>query len=108
MYGIKFKELIANPNYKPELPKDIGNQPLKWNFRLAGRNLQQGDVVEFLCNGRGRGGHHRVLAKVTKVNNKTFKALELPRSYKPGTNWTVNFEAALWDGGITIDLSWKE
>lgn len=110
---IRFKELIPNPEYDPTKPVNNGsspgplNRPIVWHYREADRNLQNGDVVEFLCNGRGRGGHVRVLAKVTKVNRKTFKATELPRSYAPGTNWTVNIEYALQpgNGGITIDLS---
>ncbi len=107
---IKQRELVPNPAYNPELPRDWNNIPQLWKFSEAGRNLQVGDVVEFLCNGRGRGGHVRVFATVTKVNNKTFKATELPRSYSPGTLWTVSFAHAFepGNGGITIDLSWKE
>lgn len=86
------------------------NRPLVWRFENAERNLRVGDHVEFLCNGKGRGGHVRVFAKVTKVNRKTFKAVEWNRSYAPGTNWTVNIEYALQpgNGGITIDLSYQE
>ena len=113
---IKQKELIPDPAFDPLRPVNymgVGaelNRPLMWKFSDAGRNLREDDVVEFLCNGRGRGGHVRVFARVTKVNRKTFKAIELPRSYSPGTNWTVNIEHALepGNGGITIDLSWKE
>jgi hypothetical protein len=103
---IYFKSLIANPNHNPE---DKNSHPFKWHHELANRNLQVGDVVEFLCNGRGRGGHHRVFARVTKVNRKTFKATELPRSYNPGTLWTVHFEADPDNySSLIIDLSWKE
>lgn len=110
------RELVQNPDFNPALPANWGgvpgtvNRPNLWKYSEAGRNLQPGDVVEFLCNGRGRGNHVRVFAKVTKVNRKTFKALELPRSYSPGTNWTVNIEYALepGNGGITIDLTRKE
>jgi len=105
------KEMIPNPDHNPDLPTDWAkNRPLIWKFSDAGRPLQPGDVVEFLCNGRGRGGHLCVHARVTKVNRKTFKATELPRSYAPGTSWTVNIAYALepGNGGITIDLSWKE
>jgi hypothetical protein len=114
---IKQKELVANPAFNPHLPVSwdgLGpgglNRPNLWKYGDANRNLRVNDIVEFLCNGRGRGGHVRVFAKVTKVNRKTFKALELPRSYSPGTNWTVNIAYALepGNGGITIDLSWKE
>jgi hypothetical protein len=110
MHMVKTKQLIPNPDYNPALPKDWNNQPFRWQFSDAGRNIQQGDVVEFLCNGRGRGGHVRVFARVVKVNRKTFKAIELPRSYSPGTNWTVNFGACFEPGagGITIDFSWKD
>lgn len=108
---IQTKQLHPNPKFNPALPEDwLTNRPLVWRFENAERNLRAGDVVEFLCNGRGRGGHVRVFAKVTKVNLKTFRALELPRSYSPGTNWTVNIEHALQagNGGITIDLSYKD
>ncbi len=103
---IIFKSLVPNPMYNPS---DKNSRPQLWQHEFANRNLQVGDVVEFLCNGRGRGNHVRVHAKVTKVNRKTFKALELPRSYSPGTNWIVHFEAD--DGNysnIYIDLTWKE
>lgn len=101
------KQLIPNPAYDPGLGRGISNQPMKWDFKPLGRQLQAGDMVEFLCNGRGRGGHVRVFAKVTKVNRKTFKATELPRSYSPGTLWNVNIAYALepGNGGITVDLT---
>jgi len=108
---IKQKELIPDPAFNPALPKDwMTNRPLMWKFSDVTRPLRDGDVVEFLCSGRGRGGHVCVHAKVTKVNRKTFKATELPRSYSPGTLWNVNIAYALepGNGGITIDLSWKE
>lgn len=113
---IKQKELIPDPEFDPSRPVNyIGtiserNRQFMWKFSDAGRNLRVGDVVEFLCNGRGRGGHGGVHAKVTKVNNKTFRAIELPRSYAPGTPWVVNIAYAqeAGNGGITIDLSWKE
>ena len=53
------------------------------------RDLSVGDVIQFTCNGRGRGGHYNVTAKITKVNRKTVKAVEHARSYRPGTLWTV-------------------
>ncbi len=101
---IQFKELVPNPDYNPDKPRDFGNQPTKWHFSPANRPLQVDDVVSFLCNGRGRGNHLRVKASVTKVNKKTFKALELPQSYSPGTPWTVNIDYALepGNGGIQI------
>lgn len=108
---IQTKQLHPNPKFNPALPEDwMTNRPLVWRFENAERNLREGDHVEFLCNGRGRGGHVRVFAKVTKVNRKTFKAVEWNRSYAPGTNWTVNIEHALepGNGGITIDLSHKD
>lgn len=100
---IKTKQLIPNPNY------DVFNQnSMKniWKFSDAERELQLGDVVNFRCNGRGRGGHFNVTARITKVNKKTFKATELPRSYSPGTPWTVNHSDE--DSRIYIDLSWRE
>jgi hypothetical protein len=104
---IRTKELIPRIGY---VPGDKMSTPLTWKYSDAGRDLRVGDVVEFLCNGRGRGGHVCVHAKVTKVNRKTFRATELPRSYSPGTLWNVNIEHALepGNGGITIDLAWKE
>jgi hypothetical protein len=104
---IRTKKLVPRIGY---VPGDKMSSPLTWEYGYAGRDLQVGDVVEFLCNGRGRGGHVCVHAKVTKVNRKTFKATELPRSYSPGTLWNVNIAYALepGNGGITIDLSWKE
>ena len=107
---IKQKEIVPNPDYNPALPKDWNNRDFLWKFSDVNRPLREGDVVEFLCSGHGRGGHVRVFAKVTKVNRKTFQATELPRSYSKGTRWNVNIEHALepGNGGITIDLSWKE
>lgn len=52
--------------------------------------LEVGKVVVFTCNGSGRGGHYQVTATVTKVNRKTVKAVEANRSYRPGTNWTID------------------
>lgn len=106
---IRTKQLVANPEYNPDLPKSITNQNLKWEYGYAD-GLKVGDVVVFLCNGRGRGGHFQVTARVTKVNKKTFKATELPRSYYPGTLWTVNYTPEMEDrfGEIHIHLSWKE
>jgi len=113
---IKQKEMIPDPEFDPSRPVNymgVGaerNRQFIWKFSDVNRPLREGDVVEFLCNGRGRGGHVRVFAKVTKVNRKTFQATELPRSYSQGTRWNVNIEHALepGNGGITIDLSWKE
>jgi len=53
-------------------------------------DLKVGDVINFLCNGRGRGGHYGVTAKVTKVNRMTVAATEQPRSYSPGMLWRVH------------------
>ncbi len=112
---MKQKQLIPNPAFNPELPINWGmssgeiNRPRIWEYKDLDRPLQPGDHVEFLCNGRGRGGHVRVFAVVTKVNRKTFKATEWNGSYAPGTSWTVNIEYALepGNGGITVDLSRK-
>jgi len=108
---IQQKELVPDPTYVPSLPINYGtgpgpiNRPRMWKYSDAPQGLTVGDMVEFLCNGRGRGNHVRVFAKVTKVNRKTFKAIEWDRSYAPGTNWTVNIAYALesGNGGITID-----
>ena len=52
--------------------------------------MKVGDLIEFTCNGRGRGGHYHVTAVVTKVNRKTVDATEAERSYLPGTLWRVS------------------
>lgn len=117
---MKTKRLVPNPAFKPELPVNCGygpdgydpkliNKPTVWEYKEA-TQLNVGDHVEFLCNGRGRGGHHTVFAMVTKVNKKTFKATEWNRSYAPGTHWTVNIAYAEepGNGGIVINLSWKD
>lgn len=49
-----------------------------------------GKVIEFSCNGKGRGGNARVTAMITKINPKTVNATECNRSAKPGTSWTVS------------------
>lgn len=51
--------------------------------------MKIGDLIEFTCNGRGRGGHYHVTAVVTKVNRKTVDATEFERSYLPGTRWRI-------------------
>jgi len=56
------------------------------------RQICAGDNIGFLCNGRGRGGHYSVRAKVTKVNRKTLQAIEIETSYSPGTPWTIHLE----------------
>lgn len=106
---ICFKELVPNPSFDPTKPIEIGNQERKWNYCASNRPLQVGDVVHFTCNGRGRGGHFNVTARVTKVNKKTFKATELPRSYSPGTLWNVSIseETAARFGNIYINLSYN-
>ena len=64
-----------------------------WKYEDANRSLMVGDVIEFTCNGSGRGGHYRVLAVVTKVNKKTFKATEKERSHDPGTLWVYHMDS---------------
>jgi hypothetical protein len=54
------------------------------------KELSVGEKISFACNGRGRGGHYCVIATVTKVNNKTIKAVEAEGSYSPGTNWSIS------------------
>lgn len=110
MDSIRTKRRVPNPNYDAEKPLTWENQPQMWEYGYLGRPLFAGDVVEFLCNGKGRGGHCRVFATVTKVNKKTFKAIERERSYAPGTRWTVYIEDRLesGNGGIIVDLDKKE
>jgi len=77
----------------------------KWAYKDANRPLAVGDIVQFTCGGRGRGGHYTVTAKVTKVNKKTFNATEWNRSYAPGTSWTVALDL---ESNIYIQLGYKE
>jgi hypothetical protein len=51
--------------------------------------VKVGDLIEFTCNGKGRGGHYHVTAVVTKINRKTVDATEYERSYRPGTLWRM-------------------
>ena len=91
-----------------ELIKDSsGEVPAYTKYGKVNRDLRVGEIVTFLCNGRGRGGHLRVTARVTKVNRKTFRAVEMPGSYRPGTDWSVNIEYAMQpgNGGICIELN---
>lgn len=60
--------------------------------RIELNDLKVGKVIEFLCNGRGRGGHYRVAALVTKINAKTVAATEVYGSYSPMTRWAVHKE----------------
>lgn len=53
-------------------------------------DLQEGMIVRFACNGRGRGGHCSVTARVDKINRKTFNATEVDGSYQPGKLWNVH------------------
>ena len=55
------------------------------------------DKVSFLCNGKGRGGHYRVYATVTKINRKTVACTENQGSYLPGTRWIVEKEKLIKD-----------
>jgi hypothetical protein len=59
------------------------------------RSVKVGDMVRFLCNSKGRGGHHQVTAKVTKLNTKTLNAVEFDRSYSPGVLWRLHEETEL-------------
>ena len=47
----------------------------------------KGRIVHFTCDGRGRGGHYHVTAKVVEVKRKNALLVEQPRSYSPGTRW---------------------
>lgn len=60
------------------------------------REIKKDDIVEFLCDGRGRGGHHRVMIKVEKVNPKTIQGVEQNRSYNPGTPWRIHQETDMY------------
>src|SRR4051794_16087526 len=101
--NILTRQLAPNPKHNPA---DPNSRPNVWVFEQANRSLFVGDIVSFTGNGRGRGGHYSVTVKVTKVNRKTFKGVEVPRSYKPGTEWTVDLDNE--NLAIYIELSWKE
>jgi hypothetical protein len=77
--------------------------PVMRDHRATGtfREIKEGDKINFLCNGKGRGGHLRVTVRVKKINRKTMKAIELDRSYSPGTAWTLHFDY-LEDSNTTI------
>ena len=61
-----------------------------WVYRESGELPKVGDSIQFTCNGRGRGGHCNVTARITKVNAKTLKVIESLGSYTPGTSWSVS------------------
>ena len=61
-----------------------------WVYTESSESPKVGDTAGFMCNGRGRGGHFSVTAKITKVNSKTLKLVESPGSYSPGTRWNVD------------------
>lgn len=44
------------------------------------------------CSNRARGGHGAWMT-VTKLNKKTFNAVEDTGSYSPGTNWNIHLES---------------
>lgn len=54
--------------------------------------IKVGNIIQFICNGKGRGNHYSVTALVTKLNRKTFDCTEQPRSYAPGTLWRIRFD----------------
>lgn len=64
----------------------------KWTFSEPTEPLKVGDIVEFTCNGKGRGGHYHVAAKVTGIKRKTFVATEHFGSYRPGTIWNLRLD----------------
>lgn len=61
-----------------------------WIYTDISEPPKVGDTIGFSCNGKGRGGHYQVTARITKVNRKTIDAVEALRSYRPGTEWRVN------------------
>lgn len=65
----------------------------KWTYSEPTEPLKVGDVVEFKCNGRGRGGHYSVTATVTDIKSKTFLAIESHGSYSPGTIWKMSLDS---------------
>jgi hypothetical protein len=97
---IRTMALVPNPRFG----ENQFQTKFAWEYKTENRNLQVGDVVSFACNGRGRGGHYNVTARITKINKKTFAATELPRSYRPGTLWQVYMDGK----EVYVDLSWKE
>jgi len=71
------------------LSTDINTGKPCWVYTYSGESPKVGDTIKFTCNGRGRGGHYHVTARVTKVNAKTLNATEALRSYSPGTLWNI-------------------
>lgn len=61
----------------------------EWVYRDTTNSLIIGDSVEFVCNGRGRGGHNMASGTVTRVNKVTFSVVEGANSYRPGTSWNL-------------------
>ena len=61
-----------------------------WVYKESDELPKVGDTIGFTCNGRGRGGHYHVTARITKVNAKTLNATEALRSYSPGTPWKID------------------
>ena len=58
-------------------------------------DLKEGMEVRFACNGRGRGGHYGVTARVTNIKRKTFDCEEVEGSYQPGKLWNVHSDTPL-------------
>lgn len=82
-----------------ENPRYGISSPIKHVILYEGNHvfIQSGDVIRLCWVNRYQ---HGATMLVTKVNPKTFKAIEIKGSYRPGTNWTVSKTA----GGLHLDI----
>lgn len=64
----------------------------EWVYETTDRMPKVGEIIQFTCNGRGRGGHYHVTAAITAVKRKTVNATEVARSYREGTLWNVKID----------------
>lgn len=99
---IRTSEWVPNPDHNPA---DPASKPGTRVYGDLNHQLRENDIVQFTCNGRGRGGHYSVYARVTKIKRKTFDALEIPRSYSPGTRWNLLLDDPN-RGELIVHLSW--
>lgn len=63
--------------------------------------------MEIFVPCRNRGGHG-AWVEVTKINKKSFKAVERQGSYKPGINWTVHKDAVYAIVERSQEFGWKQ
>lgn len=68
---------------------------------FKGETVSVGDVI-FVGPFRNR-GNHGAFVKITKVNKKTLKGVELKQSYSEGTNWSIHKESEYAKVGLGED-----